>query len=83
MKARVSHLHKKEKDWSKFASWTPEAGEFIIYDPDENFDYARLKVGDGIRTLKELDFFILTAVNAILDDHKYNTIIDSGRITLN
>ena len=58
MKARVSHLHKTETEWLKFNSWVPEAGELIIYDPDTSYSYSRIKVGDGRRSLRELDFLI-------------------------
>ena len=81
MKARVSHLHKTESEWLKFNDWKPAAGELIIYDPDENFKYARIKVGDEQHTLKELDFFIDSTVNSILQEAKFTEIIDSGRIT--
>lgn len=75
MKARISHLHKTEAEWLAFSNWQPEAGELIVYDPDEVHAYARIKVGDGQRTLQELDFFVDSAVNEALN------IIDSGRIT--
>lgn len=75
MKARVSFLHKKESDWAKFSDFCPAPGELVVYDPDENFSYSRMKVGDGKRTLQELDFFINTAINQKLE------IIDGGRIT--
>ena len=81
MKARVSQLHKTESEWLKFNNWKPEAGELIIYDPDEKFKYARIKIGDGQHSLQELDFFIDSAVNHILLENKFTEIIDSGRIT--
>lgn len=81
MKARVSHLHKKESEWNKLNTWKPEAGELIIYDPDEFYKYARIKIGDGIRTLQELDFLIKSATTDMLSEYKYSEIIDSGRIT--
>lgn len=83
MNARLSLLHKTEAEWSKLSSWRPEAGEFVIYDPDENFSYARIKVGDGKRTLQELDYFIVSATKDVLSEHRYSEIIDSGRITDN
>ena len=81
MNARLSLLHKTEAEWKKLSSWKPEAGEFVIYDPDENFSYARVKVGDGIRTLQELDYFIVSALTDVLSKVKYSEIIDAGRIT--
>lgn len=76
MKARVSQLHKTEADWNKLPDFIPIEGEFIIFDPDEQHSYARLKVGDGRAKLKNLPFF----VDSTIDRH-FNGIIDAGRIT--
>ena len=81
MKARVSNLHRTEIDWSTLNDWTPEAGELIVYDPDENYSYARLKIGDGATALKDLPFFIDESINSILRAQRFSTIIDGGRIT--
>lgn len=80
MKARVSQLHKTAAEWAKFANWVPEAGEFVIYDPDSTIKYARIKVGDGKRKLSELEFFIdSTALDLMKQAHFFN-ILDGGRI---
>jgi hypothetical protein len=81
MKARVSNLHKTEAEWALLNSWIPEAGELVVYDPDHKYSYARLKVGDGKRTLQDLDFFIESATAALMQKHNYSEVIDSGRIT--
>ena len=81
MKVRVSHLHRTEAEWLKLASWKPEAGELIVYDPDENYDYARIKIGDGINSLQKLAFIIDKAAFVVVRDFQSTDIIDSGRIT--
>jgi hypothetical protein len=81
MKARVSHLHKQETEWRKLDSWVPEAGELVVYDPDINYSYSRLKVGDGVRSLKELDFLIDSSALTLLKQRRYFEIIDAGRVT--
>ena len=81
MKARISHLHKTEAEWATLKAWTPSAGELIIYDPDDRYEYARIKVGDGIKTISELPFFIDSAIIHRLQKNKYAEIIDGGRIT--
>ena len=81
MKDRVSHLHKSAAEWLKFDNWTPEAGELIIFDPDSQYNYARIKIGDGIHQLKDLKFSIESAVISTLNAHKFEEIIDAGRIT--
>ena len=80
MKARVTHLHKTEAEWKKLNNWVPEVGEFIIYDPDKNYDYARIKVGDG-RALKDLPFFIDSVILAKLSEQHYGETIDGGIIS--
>jgi hypothetical protein len=81
MKARISHLHKTADEWSKLSDWIPEAGELVVYDPDSQYNYARLKVGDGKKTLKELTFFIDSAVTTILQKNRYQEVIDAGRVS--
>ena len=81
MKARISQLHKTEAEWSKLDYWTPEAGELVIYDPDENYDYARIKVGDGKHSLDKLPFFTDSAVMSLIQKQRYFEIIDAGRVT--
>ena len=81
MKARVSQLHKTEREWSELVDWIPEAGELVVYDPDELHDYARIKIGDGQTPLSKLAFFIDSAIAAFLQKCKYEEVIEAGRIT--
>ena len=83
MKARISHLHKTEAEWSSLKAWKPSAGEFVIYDPDEQYQYARIKIGDGVTQLSDLPFFIDSAIMANLQNQHYFEVIDGGRITDN
>lgn len=82
MKARISNLHKTEAEWNKLIGWKPEAGELIVFDPDDIYDYPRAKLGDGIHTLTELPFFIeRTALKVLEGLDVDNSILDAGRIT--
>jgi hypothetical protein len=83
MRARVSLLHKTEAEWEildSTQSIKPFAGELIIYDPDDKFDYARLKIGDGHTLLKDLPFFIDSSIKDYLQNLSYEEAIDGGRI---
>lgn len=80
MVARISQLHKTEEDWAKYSSFVPEAGELVLYDPDENYDYVRIKAGDGKHTLQELNFFVDEIAAAVFNTLTYSNIIDAGRI---
>lgn len=81
MKARISQLHKTEVEWKKYSNYILEPGELVIYDPDENYPYSRIKVGDGQRTLGELDFFVTSAIEELLKQVRFEDSIDGGRIT--
>lgn len=56
MKARVQHKHDVEANWLKATNFTPLASEIIVYDPDENYDYPRIKIGDGKTNINILPF---------------------------
>ena len=57
MSVRISQLHKTEAEWLAFGDWIPQAGELVVYDPDDACKYSRLKIGDGNTVLNELPFF--------------------------
>lgn len=56
MNARIQNKHDIEANWNKALNFIPKAGEIIIYDIDENHNYSRFKIGDGIRTINNLEF---------------------------
>lgn len=80
MRARISQLHRTESEWNLLTNFVPMKGEVIVFDPDEQCPYARLKVGDGTTKLQELPFFIESAINNIVSKH-YNAPSDAGRVT--
>lgn len=53
---RIIQKHDTEANWKKAVNFTPMLGEIIIYDKDENYDYERLKVGDGVTNVANLGF---------------------------
>lgn len=53
---RIQHKHDTESNWIKALNFIPKAGEIIVYDPDDNYDYARIKIGDGLTLINELKF---------------------------
>jgi hypothetical protein len=80
MKARISQLHKAEAQWALMPNFVPLSGELIIFDPDEQHKYARVKIGDGNTPLRNLTFVINSATNDFITD-SISKIIDGGRIT--
>ena len=56
MNTRIQHKHDIEANWNKALNFIPKKGELIVYDPDENYNYSRVKIGDGIRKVNDLPF---------------------------
>lgn len=55
----VRHIqkHETEANWLALApNFIPKRGEIIVYDVDENYNYERMKIGDGLTLLKDLPF---------------------------
>ena len=89
MKARISQLHKTASEWKSYSEkrlsagdpFIPSKGELIVYDPDESFNYPRVKVGDGELTLDLLPFFVEPVIKSALSELSRSEIIDAGCIT--
>jgi hypothetical protein len=68
--SRIQQKHDIEANWLKSVfvdgnvgaheyvdnPFIPKAGEIIIYDCDDNYNYARFKIGDGVHNVWELSF---------------------------
>lgn len=80
MKARICQLHKTEAEWNKMQNFIPLQGEFIVFDPDRQHRYARVKIGDGTTKLQDLTFLIDPAIEEFLES-RCDKIIDAGRVT--
>lgn len=56
MSTRIIHKHDIEANWNKATNFIPKQGELIVYDPDENCSYQRIKIGDGTTKINDLNF---------------------------
>ena len=56
LNARIVHKHDTEANWLKATSFIPKQGEIIVYDIDANYNYERLKIGDGATVVSSLPF---------------------------
>jgi hypothetical protein len=59
LSTRIQHKHDTEANWKiadEKSAFTPLAGELIIYDKDDTYDYKRFKFGDGSTTVDNLPF---------------------------
>ena len=57
LNGRIIHKHDTEVNWLKAIGFTPKQSELIVYDIDENYNYQRIKIGDGIHNVNELPFY--------------------------
>ena len=58
LKTRIIQKHDTEANWLLATNFTPMNGEIIIYDEDDNYDYKRIKIGNGINNVNDLDFVV-------------------------
>ena len=63
LNARMVQKHDIEAHWKLAENFVPKLGEVIVYDPDENCSYSRIKVGDGVTLVNSLPFSTPTAEN--------------------
>lgn len=54
--ARVQHKIDTQENWEKATNFIPLKGELIIYDIDANNASRRIKIGDGITPVNDLEF---------------------------
>lgn len=54
---RIIHKHDTEANWAKALNFIPKQGELIVYDVDENYNYERIKIGDGTTKINGLPFY--------------------------
>lgn len=80
VKARICQLHKTESEWNKLPDFVPLQGELIIFDPDRQHRYSRIKIGDGVTKLQKLSFLIEPVVESFIDN-RCDKIVDAGRVT--
>ena len=54
--SRIIHKHDTAAHWENAKNFTPFKGEIIVYDIDEKYNYSRVKIGDGITSVVNLNF---------------------------
>lgn len=88
---RVINKHDTEANWNSHPSFIPDKSEIIVYDKDDNYNYPRVKIGDGVTTIVALPFIddnALTSVNnlqtevnnvkASISDEAINTKVNTA-----
>ena len=73
-------FHGTEAEWEN-NNYIPKDGEIIIYDIDENYDYKRIKIGNGVDNVSSLPFnedAILDNVAFINESDNENVEVSEG-----
>lgn len=65
---RIVHKHDTQSHWENATDFVPMMGEIIIYDVDENYDYERMKIGDGETVVGLLPFISAEDSSEIIID---------------
>lgn len=83
LNSRMIQKHDTEENWEKAVNFIPKQGEIIIYDIDDNYDYERIKVGDGITNVSALPFTLdlETFTDEEIDEICGANIVSSSEVT--
>lgn len=57
LQTRIINKNDIEANWNKAINFIPKQGEIIIYNKDDNHDYVRFKIGDGLTAVIDLPFY--------------------------
>lgn len=75
--SRIIHKHDTEENWIKAINFIPKQGEIIIYDKDDNYNYERMKIGNGVTNVNNLPFIMEKDINGNNIVNTYATISKS------
>ena len=56
IKSRILLKNDTQENWDKAINFIPLPGEIIIYNADDEYDYQRVKIGNGTTTVTNLPF---------------------------
>lgn len=78
--SRIVHKHDIESNWDS-SDFIPKQGELIVYDADENYNYERIKIGDGTTSVESLPFVdddVKSLINTLVGDIPVSEQIESS-----
>lgn len=79
--SRIIHKHDTEENWIKATNFIPKQGEMIVYDIDNNHNYERIKIGDGVTNVNVLPFIDKTLADLVGTKNDNETVDTAfGRI---
>ena len=65
--SRIINRHDTESNWNNNSNFVPSQGEIIIYDKDQNYNYERIKIGDGETPVNNLPFMSNNVLQEVKD----------------
>ena len=68
-KVRVINKYDTLENWNKAVNFIPLPGEIIVYATDEEHEDIRIKIGDGVNGVNDLEF-----VNEHITDDEIDAI---------
>lgn len=81
IKSRIVHKHDIQSNWEKATNFTPLIGEIIVYDRDENYNYERFKIGDGVTLVNDLPFvdesIVVPSTRVTHDEYLLSNILET------
>lgn len=84
IKTRVMQKYDSEANWKLATNFKPMKGEVIVYSPDDDYSYPRIKIGDGASFVNDLPFITEAAgANLGLVKTGGDVTISDGTITVN
>ena len=76
--SRIINKHDTEVNWNKATNFIPKAGEIIVYDRDETYDYERFKIGDGETVVMDLPIINNAVPTTTTDDNDKILMVVNG-----
>lgn len=67
IKARITLKHDTATNWELVPNFVPKMAEAIVYDPDSEHNYSRVKIGDGTTSISTLPFVVEPLTNNEID----------------
>ena len=65
---RIQFKQDTASNWKKATGFAPKEGEAIVYSKDNNYEMARIKIGDGSTNVNNLQFFYEPLLEEELED---------------
>lgn len=77
LNTRLINKHDTEENWLKAVNFIPKQGEIVVYDIDANYNYERIKMGDGTTTVSNLPF-----INDIITNEEIDAVCGSNILAI-